>query len=64
MKYIGLLGCGSIGSSLANAILSKSINEACLVVLFDQDINKAKELSEEIGNITFTITHRLFIEDI
>ncbi len=61
MEYIGLLGCGSIGSSLANSIVTKSINGASLLVLFDQDIEKARELSTQLGNIPFTDSFHDFI---
>ena len=50
MEYIGLLGCGSIGSSLANSIVTKSINGASLLVIFDQDIEKARICLKSANN--------------
>ena len=50
MEYIGLLGCGSIGSSLANSIVTKSINGASLLVIFDQDIEKARKKRQQQRN--------------
>ena len=61
MEYIGLLGCGSIGSSLANSIVTKSINGASLLVIFDQDIEKARKLSKQLGDIPFTDSFHDFI---
>lgn len=46
---IGIIGCGAIGSSLAEAIVKELSGKATLVALYDRDAEKAKKLSLRVS---------------
>ncbi len=48
MTKIGLLGCGSIGSTIAEALKSDASLNAVLIGLYDRDISKARRLKERV----------------
>jgi len=45
---IGLIGCGAIGSVLARAIDDGQAGDACLVMVFDKNLEKAKALTQKL----------------
>jgi len=45
---IGLIGCGAIGSVLARAIDDRQAGDACLVMVFDKNLEKAKALAQKL----------------
>jgi len=45
---IGLIGCGAIGSVLARAIDDGQAGDACLVMVFDKNLEKAKALAQKL----------------
>jgi len=47
---IGVVGCGAIGSSLANTIVSDFADKAELVSLYDIEIEKAYKLASKFGD--------------
>ncbi len=47
---IGIVGCGAIGSSLAQAIMSDFSNRATLVSCYDLDLEKAYKLAGKFNN--------------
>lgn len=48
-RRIGLLGCGSIGSTIAEALQSDSSLKAELLCLYDRDSSKAERLKAEVN---------------
>lgn len=46
MKKIGIVGCGTIGTAVANAIREKFSDKAELVAVYDIDTEKAKKLGK------------------
>ena len=48
MVGVGLLGCGTIGTQLAEAVCAGEAGDAEVVALFDQDIKKASSLAEQL----------------
>ncbi|MBI4707867.1 MAG: aspartate dehydrogenase [Candidatus Omnitrophica bacterium] len=48
MLKIGIVGCGAIGSSLAQGIIRDFSKEAELVALFDSNISKVQKLSGKV----------------
>ena len=47
-KRVGIIGCGAIGSSIANAIDKGVVQGIELLVLFDQIVEKAEALSSQL----------------
>ena len=47
-KRIGIVGCGAIGFSLAEAIVKDFTEEVCLSALYDLDKQKARDLSRKM----------------
>ncbi len=45
---IGIMGCGSIGSTIAKAVLKDASLNAKLIGIYDKDLSKAKELGERV----------------
>ena len=52
---IGIVGCGAIGSSLANAVIGNFSKEANLSALYDLDIPKSKKLAKKIGKSKLSV---------
>ncbi|MFH1853967.1 MAG: aspartate dehydrogenase [Candidatus Omnitrophota bacterium] len=48
MKKIGIIGCGTIGTGIAEFISKEFKNKAIVVALCDVDLDKAKRLSRKI----------------
>jgi aspartate dehydrogenase len=49
MLRVALIGCGAIGSTIAQAVSRGSAGDARLVLLFDVEADKAKKLAGSIG---------------
>jgi len=47
---VGLIGCGAIGTVLAQAIDKGQAGDACLVLVFDKNIEKAEVLQRKLKN--------------
>ncbi|MDW8040947.1 MAG: aspartate dehydrogenase [Nitrososphaerota archaeon] len=45
---IGLIGCGAIGAILAKAVDEGRAGDACLVVVFDENLKKAVDLAQKL----------------
>ncbi|MEM2385996.1 MAG: Gfo/Idh/MocA family oxidoreductase, partial [Candidatus Bathyarchaeia archaeon] len=45
---VGLVGCGAIGTVLAKAIDEGQAGDACLVMVFDKNIEKAEALAQKL----------------
>jgi aspartate dehydrogenase len=47
---VGLIGCGAIGTVLAEAINKGQAGDACLVIVFDKNLEKALSLARRLKN--------------
>ncbi|MBS7646555.1 MAG: aspartate dehydrogenase [Candidatus Bathyarchaeia archaeon] len=47
---IGLIGCGAIGTMLAQAIDKGQAGNTCLIMVFDKNVEKAKALAHKLRN--------------
>jgi len=47
---IGLIGCGAIGTALAQAVDKGLAGDTCLVVIFDRNLEKAEILTQKLKN--------------
>jgi len=45
---VGLIGCGAIGTVLAQAIDRGQAGDACLLVVFDRNLERAKNLTQKL----------------
>lgn len=47
---VGIIGCGAIGTVLAQAIDNRQAGDVCLVMIYDKTAEKAKALSNKLKN--------------
>ncbi|MEM3729050.1 MAG: aspartate dehydrogenase [Candidatus Bathyarchaeia archaeon] len=47
---VGLIGCGAIGTMLAQAIDRGQAGDTCLVMVFDRNFGRAKNLAQKLKN--------------
>jgi len=60
---IGLLGCGSIGSTIAEALLKDPSIHGRITCLFDRDFTRAERLKSQLkGDITVAISFEHFLQ--
>ncbi|MEM2250007.1 MAG: NAD(P)-binding domain-containing protein, partial [Candidatus Bathyarchaeia archaeon] len=45
---VGLIGCGAIGTALAQAIDRGQAGETCLLMVFDRNIERAENLVQRL----------------
>ena len=56
MKRVGIIGCGAIGSLIAQAI-ERQIVECDELILYDRDIEKARQLQDSLTTVTAVVAN-------